>query len=66
MFWLGDYTLGILKMFNIVSGGALERMSIFALNLGPYISSSIYCSSDDGSIPLLYYAKKKRERGGKA
>ena len=31
----------ILEMFNLFSGGALERMSIFALNVVPYISSAI-------------------------
>ena len=32
---------GILGMFNVFSGGALERMTIFALNIMPYISASI-------------------------
>ena len=32
---------GILGMFNMFSGGALERMTIFALNVMPYISASI-------------------------
>src|SRR3954464_6543759 len=32
---------GILGMFGLVSGGALGRMTIFALNIMPYISSSI-------------------------
>ena len=32
---------GILGMFNMFSGGALERMSIFALGILPYISASI-------------------------
>ncbi|NNE64330.1 MAG: preprotein translocase subunit SecY, partial [Gammaproteobacteria bacterium] len=32
---------GILGMFNMFSGGALERMSIFALGVMPYISASI-------------------------
>ena len=32
---------GILGMFNMFSGGALERMTIFALNIMPYISASI-------------------------
>ena len=31
----------IIEMFNLFSGGALERMSIFALNVVPYISSAI-------------------------
>jgi preprotein translocase subunit SecY len=32
---------GILGMFNMFSGGAVERMAIFALNVTPYISASI-------------------------
>ncbi|MCA3573041.1 MAG: preprotein translocase subunit SecY, partial [Aestuariivirga sp.] len=32
---------GILGMFNLFSGGAVERMAVFALNVGPYISASI-------------------------
>jgi len=31
----------ILELFNLFSGGALERMSIFALNVVPYISAAI-------------------------
>jgi preprotein translocase subunit SecY len=40
---LGTYG-GILGMFNMFSGGALERMAIFALNIMPYISASSSCS----------------------
>src|SRR3546814_15080174 len=32
---------GILGMFNVFAGGALARMTIFALNIMPYISASI-------------------------
>jgi preprotein translocase subunit SecY len=32
---------GILGMFNMFSGGAVQRMAIFALNIMPYISASI-------------------------
>src|SRR4051812_3128426 len=32
---------GVLGMFDVFSGGALSRMSIFALNIMPYISASI-------------------------
>ena len=39
---LFDATQGtILSMFNMFSGGALERMSILALGIMPYISASI-------------------------
>ena len=45
----GDGT--ILQMFNLFSGGALERMSIFALNVVPYISSAIIMQLFSNSIP---------------
>ena len=35
---------GFLGMFNLFSGGALEQMSIFALNIMPYVSASIIIS----------------------
>ncbi|GAJ46038.1 protein translocase subunit SecY [Holospora elegans E1] len=60
----GDYTSqGILKMFNIVSGGALERMSIFSLNLGPYISSSIIVQLMTAVFPYFTMLKKEGEAG---
>ncbi|ETZ07188.1 protein translocase subunit SecY [Holospora obtusa F1] len=60
----GDYaSQGILKMFNIVSGGALERMSIFALNLGPYISSSIIVQLMTAIFPNFIMLKKEGESG---
>ena len=46
---------GILGMFNMFSGGALERMTIFALNIMPNISASI--------IPSLAALKKDGEAG---
>ena len=59
-----DYTSqGMLKMFNIVSGGALERMSIFALNLGPYISSSIIVQLMTAVFPYFTVLKKEGEAG---
>jgi preprotein translocase subunit SecY len=36
-----DQQRGILDMFNMFSGGAVERMAVFALNVMPYISASI-------------------------
>ena len=45
---------GILGMFNMLSGGSLERMSIFALAIMPYITSSII-------IQLLTIAYKPLE-----
>jgi preprotein translocase subunit SecY len=48
----------ILEMFNLFSGGALERMSIFALNVVPYISAAIIMQLFSNSIPYLQELKK--------
>ena len=48
----------IIEMFNLFSGGALERMSIFALNVVPYISSAIIMQLFSNSIPYLQELKK--------
>ena len=48
----------ILEMFNLFSGGALERMSVFALNVIPYISSAIIMQLFSNSIPYLQELKK--------
>ena len=42
----------ILELFNLFSGGALERMSIFALNVVPYISAAIIMQLFSNAIPL--------------
>jgi len=54
---------GILAMFNMVSGGALERMSIFVLNLMPYISASIIVQLMSAISPYLMALKKEGESG---
>jgi preprotein translocase subunit SecY len=54
---------GLLAMFNIISGGALERMSIFALNLMPYITSSIIVQLMTGVFPYFEALKKQGETG---
>ena len=43
----------ILELFNLFSGGALERMSIFALNVVPYISAAIIMQLFSNAIPYL-------------
>ena len=53
----------ILDMFNLFSGGALERMSIFALNVVPYISSAIIMQLFSNSIPYLQELKKDGQAG---
>lgn len=54
---------GILGMFNMFSGGALERMTIFALNIMPYISASIILQLGQSVIPSLGALKKEGEAG---
>ena len=56
---------GILGMFNTFSGGAVERMAIFALNIMPYISASIIMQLMTSVIPSLETLKKEGESGRK-
>ncbi len=56
---------GILGMFNTFSGGAVERMAIFALNVMPYISASIIMQLMATSVPSLERLKKEGEVGRK-
>ncbi len=54
---------GILDMFNMFSGGALSRMTIFALNIMPYISASIIMQIATSMSPSLEAMKKEGEAG---
>ena len=54
---------GILGMFNMFAGGALGRMTIFALNIMPYISASIIMQLMAAVIPSLEAIKKEGEQG---
>ncbi len=56
---------GILGMINTFSGGAVERMAVFALNVMPYISASIIVQLMATSIPSLERLKKEGEVGRK-
>ena len=56
---------GILGMFNMFSGGALERLAIFALNIMPYISASIIMQLMSSINPKLEALKKEGEAGRK-
>ena len=56
----------ILEMFTLFSGGALERMSVFALNVIPYISSAIIMQLFSNSIPYLQELKKDGQAGRNA
>lgn len=54
---------GILDMFNLFSGGSLERMAIFALNVMPYISASIIMQVAARMFKPLESLKKEGESG---
>lgn len=54
---------GIFDMLNMFSGGALSRMSIFALNILPYISASIIMQLASAMVPTLEQLKKEGELG---
>jgi preprotein translocase subunit SecY len=54
---------GILGMFNMLSGGAIGRMAIFALNIMPYISASIIIQLLTTVSPHLEQLKKEGEQG---
>ena len=53
----------ILGMFNMFSGGALKRASIFALGIMPYISASIIVQLMTSVVPKLEQLKKEGEAG---
>ncbi|MCC7166557.1 MAG: preprotein translocase subunit SecY [Rhodospirillales bacterium] len=56
---------GILGMFDMFAGGALKRMTIFALNIMPYISASIIMQLMTTVSPQLETMKKEGETGRK-
>lgn len=53
----------ILDMFNMFSGGALHRLSVFALGVMPYISASIIVQLMASVVPQLKEIKKEGEAG---
>ena len=56
---------GVLELFNMFSGGAVQRMAIFALNIMPYISASIIIQLLTSVVPSLETLKKEGEAGRK-
>ncbi|MFV0334300.1 MAG: preprotein translocase subunit SecY, partial [Tropicimonas sp.] len=56
---------GVLGVFNAFSGGAVERMAIFALGIMPYISASIIIQLLASMVPQLEQLKKEGEQGRK-
>lgn len=56
---------GVLELFNMFAGGAVQRMAIFALNIMPYISASIIIQLLTSVVPSLEAVKKEGEQGRK-
>ena len=54
---------GILSLFNMFSGGALSRFSVFALGIMPYISASIIMQLMTYVVPTFEQIKKEGESG---
>jgi len=54
---------GILGVFNLFSGGALSRFTLFALGIMPYISASIIMQLMTVAVPTLEALKKEGEAG---
>jgi preprotein translocase subunit SecY len=62
---LAQHGGGILGMFDMFSGGALGRMTVFALNIMPYISASIIVQLMTAAVPSMEALKKEGEAGRK-
>lgn len=62
---LAQHGSGILGMFDMFTGGALGRMTVFALNIMPYISASIIVQLMSAAVPTLEALKKEGESGRK-
>ena len=56
---------GVLDFFNMFSGGALQRMSLIALGVTPYITASIIIQLCTSLVPQLMALKKEGETGRK-
>ncbi len=56
---------GVLDFFNMFSGGALQRMSLIALGVTPYITASIIIQLMTSLVPTLMALKKEGETGRK-
>ncbi len=56
---------GVVGLFNMFAGGAVERMAIFALNLIPYITASIVIQVLSSSMPKLEALKKEGGEAGR-
>src|ERR1700744_2714906 len=56
---------GLFGMLDMFTGGALRRMTVFALNIMPYISASIIIQLMTSAVPTLEALKKEGEQGRK-
>src|SRR5210317_2458507 len=63
--FFAQYQDTLFGIFNMFSGGALERLSVFALGIMPYISASIILQLLTVVIPHLEQLKKEGEQGRK-
>ncbi|MFT6732661.1 MAG: preprotein translocase subunit SecY [Polaribacter sp.] len=61
--FMGQQTGTLMELFNVFSGGALERASVFALGIMPYISASIILQVLSFVDPRLQEIKKEGEAG---
>ena len=60
---VNSQTSGILGTINIISGGAFNRLSIFAMTISPYITASIVLNLLQTVIPSLEKLAKEGETG---
>ena len=63
--FFSDQSSTILGVVNMFSGGALERLSIFAMGVMPYISASIIVQMLSMVLPSLMEARKEGESGSR-
>ncbi len=63
LFAQGNGTGGILGLFNLFSGGALSRLTVFALGVMPYISASIVIQLLTAVVPAFEQLKKEGHTG---
>src|SRR5215813_11782497 len=61
--YFGDKSNTILGIVNLFSGGALSRLSIFAMGVMPYISASIIIQMMSMVVPSLMELRKEGESG---
>ena len=63
--WFATQSSDAFSFFDAVTGGSFEQMSIFALNITPYITSSIIMQLLTIAIPKMEEMQKDGEEGGR-